>query len=132
MRKILQTIFTAVLFHMAFPPAALAATAPSLDLEQKIAYQQGQFGALYARCGSHDDKIVIGGTLANWRKETFAQYSGSAQEHASLEKAFDTAASDVAEESDVCRDWQKQASATWHGIVQLSEHGTPVALSKSE
>jgi hypothetical protein len=116
---------------IAFASLARAETPAAIyDLEKKISYQQGQFGALYARCGSTDEKVVIGGTLSEWRMETFRGYHGSANEQAGLEKIFDEAANAVALDSSSCRDWVKQASATWRGIAQLSQHGMPLAANQ--
>jgi hypothetical protein len=120
------TVFALVLFAA----ASAQAMAPSPNLEEKIAYQQGQFGALYARCGSPDEKAVIGGSLANWRMETFRGYQGKPEERAQLEKAFDTAVAMIATTPDVCRDWIMQASVTWHSIAQLAQYGEPVVLKQ--
>lgn len=115
---------------LAAPAFAANYAMPTLDLEKKIAYQQGQFGALYERCGSADEKGVIGGSLAAWRSETFRGYNGSAAEHRALEQSFDEAANAVALDAGSCKEWVKQAAATWRGIVQLSQYGTPVALNR--
>ncbi len=117
------------IFVLLLPVAAQAAGSvlPSFDLEQKIAYQQGQFGALYARCGSHADQEIIGGSLTVWRNETFRGYNGTAIERAGLEKTFDQAVHDVSADTAACQDWISQAAATWHGMVQLARYGTPVA-----
>lgn len=107
--------------------SAVAQASTLLDLEKKIAYQQGQFGALYERCGTPDEKAVIGGSLSTWRTETFQGYNGIAEEHAALEKSFDEASTAVALDANSCQDWIKQAAATWHGIVTLAQQGMPVA-----
>jgi|GEM_PF-5459775 hypothetical protein len=100
---------------------------PALDLEQKIAYGQGRFAALYAQCGSHDELAFIGGSLANWKTETFRGYKGNAHDLAQVEKAFDAAVEAVSANADSCTDWAKQAEATWSLVAQLAQHGTPVA-----
>lgn len=126
MKYFARIIFAAALVAGA-PVHAENGIAPTLGLEQKIAYQQGQFGALYAHCGNVMDRDVIGGTLANWRMETFRGYNGSPVELASVEKAFDAAANDVMSNSSSCQNWIKQAALTWNNIVHLSQYGTPVA-----
>ncbi len=124
--KIFQTAFFA--FIILCPVAVQAASVlPTYELEKKIAYQQGQFGGLYARCGSPEDQEIIGGSLASWRSETFRGYHGSPDERAGLEKVFDDAANTVVADSAGCQDWLKQAAATWHSIVYLSQYGMPVA-----
>lgn len=116
-----------VLFVLAVPAQGAVRGLPSFDLEKKIAYQQGQFGALYAHCGAHEEQAVIGGSLASWRVETFQGYAGNAEERAGVERAFDDAASAVIADSTSCQDWVKQAAATWHSIIHLSQYGTAVA-----
>jgi len=118
----------AFLFLTVLSDRALA-IAPTIDLEKKIAYQQGQFGALYAHCGTVAERDVIGGTLANWQMETFRGYNGSPTERVAVEQAFDKAAKDVLADSNSCQNWIKQAAATWHSIVYLSQYGTPVAAN---
>jgi hypothetical protein len=109
------------------PAYATSSLTPTLQLEEKLAYQKGQFGALYARCGSHDEKVVIGGSLSTWKEETFRGYAGTPAELRKIEAAFDQAATDVNNQQNACEDWVKQAAVTWHGIARLSEYGLPVA-----
>ncbi len=91
-----KNIFAAILLMISIAPAyAVGMKTPTLDLEKKIAYQQGQFGALYARCGARDELTVIGGSLAQWKNEVFRGYQGSAEEHAALEREFDDAANGI-------------------------------------
>ncbi len=116
------------LFIIASVAIVKAATnSPTLELEKKIAYQQGQFGALYDHCGGFDDKGIIGGSIGVWRNETFQGYNGTPLEYAAVEKSFDQAVKDVMQDSNSCNGWIKQAAATWSSIVQLSQYGTPVA-----
>jgi hypothetical protein len=100
---------------------------PPFDIEKKIAYQQGQFGGLYAQCGSGYDKKVIGGSVNSWRMETFRGYKGSPVERTGMETAFDEAVRAVANDPNSCQDWIQQAGATWRSIVTLSQ-GTPTDL----
>lgn len=130
MRIFMKKFFAAIVLSLILSTQAFAATEPTFDLEQKIAYQQGQFGALYAHCGSGDNQAIIGGSLASWRKETFMSYNGTSEERANLQKAFDQAAIDVTQDATSCRDWMKQASATWRSIIQLSQYGTPMAANE--
>ena len=101
------------------------AMAPTLDLEKKIAYEQGYFGALYAQCGSNHEREVIGGTLANWKNETFRGYNGNQSDRTAVLTAFDAAARDVANNGNSCKNWVRQAAQVWHNIIQLSQYGTP-------
>ena len=107
-----------------------APSVPTLDLEQKIAYGQGRFAALYANCGSHDEAAFLGGSIANWRTETFAGYRGNAQDRAQVEKAFDAAVAAVGSDSESCKNWTQKAEATWSLVTQLAQHGTSVLASK--
>lgn len=125
--KLFQSFVLAVLTILT--ANAAMALSPTLDLEKKIAYQQGQFGALYDHCGTQDDKIVIGGSLAAWREETFRGYLGSAEEMAQLAQAFSQAADEVVKDTASCQDWIAQGAATWQSIVRLSQYGTPFVLS---
>jgi len=130
-------LFQALAIIVAVSFAAVTAFAatpnlPSFDLEKKIAYQQGQFAALYAHCGSPEERGVIGGSLASWRAETFQGYKGNAEERAGVEQAFDEAARSVAADGTSCKDWIKQAAATWHSIVFLSQRGFPVASNPQQ
>ncbi len=111
-------------------PTPAPTIAPTLELETKISYQQGQFGALYDRCAKADERAVIGGSLAAWRQETFRGYSGAEAERAAVLAAFDQAARDVAADPSACHDWIRQAAATWHSIVYLASYGFPVASSR--
>ena len=104
------------------------AMVPNLALETQIAYQQGQFAGLYERCGSEQEKIVIGGSAAQWRSETFAGYRGSAMERQQLDQAYTSALSDIKSDPTVCREWMKQAAAVWRSIARLTMYGTPVAF----
>jgi len=105
------------------------AVGSSLELEEKIAYQQGLFGGLYARCGAPDEQqAVIGGSLATWRTETFRGYQGNSNERMRLGNAFDKAAAGVVGDPSACKDWIKKAAATWRDIVQLVQYGEPVSL----
>jgi opacity protein-like surface antigen len=125
----MKKALAAALITLSLMGSAHAATvAPSFDLEKKIAYQQGQFGALYANCGSPQDQAaVIGGSLTTWRDETFEGYHGSAAERAALEKAFNEAAEAVSGDHASCSNWLQQASATWRSIATLSRYGIPTA-----
>ena len=127
--KIFTTVFLILTIVLARSASATTYIHPTLDLEKKIAYQQGQFGALYAHCGSKDQQAVIGSSLATWRFETFRGYNGTALEKAALEKSFDDAATSVMSDATSCQDWVKAAAATWHGIINLSQYGTPVAAN---
>ena len=125
--KFTAKIFLSVilmLFSIVIPAMAMA---PTLDLEKQIAYEQGHFGALYAQCGSSEDREVIGGTLTNWRMETFRGYNGSSDERTALEAAFDAAARGVVSDTRNCQDWIKKSATAWHNIIHLSQYGTPVA-----
>jgi hypothetical protein len=115
-----------VVFLAAFVGSAVAGIVPNIELEKKIAYQQGQFGALYAHCASNDERAVIGGSLDTWRIETFQGYKGNTQELATVQAAFDSATRDVTADDHSCQDWIKQAAATWRSIITLSEKGLPV------
>lgn len=105
-------------------------SASSVALEERIAYQQGQFAGLYEKCGSGKDRAVIGGSIAAWRSETFAGYKGTAEERKRLEQAFDAASRDVAADTGACLEWNKQAAATWRSIAQLVRYGEPVVLKR--
>ena len=118
-----------ILLATALIGTAEAGIFPNLELEKKIAYQQGQFGALYAQCASNDEKAVIGGSLTNWRMETFQGYKGNPQELAAVEQAFDTASKDVVADKGSCQDWIKQAAVTWRSITVLAQNGMPVVKS---
>lgn len=118
------TSFLTVFFWL-YP--AVAAT-PNLTLETRIAYQQGQFAALYDQCGSVQQKTVIGGSTAQWRTESFEGYMGSAAERQQLELAFATALAEVKADPNACKDWTKQAAAVWRSIARLTMYGTPVAF----
>jgi hypothetical protein len=106
---------------------ALAAT-PSIALESQIAYQQGQFAGLYERCGSAQEKAVIGGSAAQWRAESLAGYQGSLAEQRMLDQAYTAALGDINNDPHVCRDWTKQAAAIWRSITRLAMYGTPVVF----
>ena len=106
------------------------AAQPDLKLERNIAYQQGQFAALYDRCGSTKDRVVIGGSAINWRAEILTGYKGSTAERQQLEQAFDTAIQDVAADQSACEEWVKQAAATWHSIERLVKFGMPVIFKQ--
>lgn len=127
MRSIRPICLALAIVIFSFATAAANGFTPTLQLEEKIAYQKGQFGALYARCGSFEDKRVIGGSLETWKSETFRGYTGTPEELMKIEGAFDRAVTDVKNQPSGCQDWIKQAAATWHGIVRLSEYGLPVA-----
>lgn len=118
--KFLTALFLSLAIAAGFNVAHAGTPTAIFDVEKKIAYQQGQFGALYAQCGSVNEKAVIGGSLVAWRSETFQGLRASPEEHTKLEQIFDDAAKDVVADPNSCRDWTKQAAATWHGIVQLS------------
>lgn len=107
---------------------AFAAT-PTLAVEKAIAYQQGQFAALYEQCGSKEEKLVIGGSVATWRAETFAGYQGSAAERQALDHAFNQALAEVQADPQACKSWVKQVAAAWRSIIRLSVYGTPVAFN---
>ena len=123
----MRIVFAVMLALMAQP--ALAMT-PNLALETQIAYQQGQFAGLYERCGSEQEKIVIGGSAAQWRNETFAGYHGSAAERQQLDQAYISALSDIKADPTVCREWVKQAAAVWRSIARLTMYGTPVTFKQ--
>ncbi len=122
--KLSSAIVCSFLAVLVFSTAQAALIKPALDLEKKIAYQQGHFGALYARCGTSDEKAVIGGSLVSWRMETFRGYNGSPQERAAVEKAFDEAAGTIMADQSACDGWIKQAAVTWHDIIDLAQYGT--------
>ena len=109
MCKVFAVLLAVTLFAL---PAHAISIAPTLDLEKKIAYQQGQFGALYAHCGSHDDQAaVIGGSLTTWRMETFEGYHGTVAERDALQKEFDAAAQAVVADNSSCTNWLQQAGS---------------------
>ncbi len=112
---------------LGFVPLAHAATTqqPTIELEKKIAYQQGQFGALYAHCGNDKEQTVIGGSIAKWKTETFDGYQGNTQERAALEHEFDDAVNAVTADAGSCKDWIIQASATYRSVAMLSHFGLP-------
>ncbi len=121
-------LFVIAVLFLALPAQAANIRKPTLDLEKKIAYQQGQFGALYAHCGNANEKTVIGGSLAVWRDETFRGYNGTTSERESLLKEFDSAAIAVMADSSSCQNWGPQADATWHSVVYLSRYGSPAVI----
>jgi hypothetical protein len=93
----------------------------SPNRNEKIAAQQGRFGALYARCGTRDEKIVIGGTIDSWKKETFMGFRGTPSERAHVEKIFDDAAEDIFKTQNSCQGWIKHAAVVWHSLAELSQ-----------
>ncbi len=106
-----------------------AANPALLVLEKQIAYQQGRFGALYDLCSLHGEQAMIGGSLANWRTETFAGYGGTAQERAEVIKAFDKAATTVTHNADSCSNWKAQATQAWNAVATMAQTGKPVAAN---
>jgi hypothetical protein len=129
MKYIQYVIVYIVVFCLVGSVDAATPHTPLIELEKKIAYQQGQFGSLYAQCGSPQDKAIIGGSLASWRIETFQGYNGDARERKDIEKSFDEAASMIANDASDCKDWIKRAAVTWHSIVRLSQYGQPTATA---
>lgn len=129
MKLIIVTLF--FFCNLLMSEISFASPSPSFDLEKNIAYQQGQFGALYAQCGSEKDQAVIGGSISIWRDETFAGYKGTSDEHQGLIKMFDQAVRDVRLDKNACQDWLAQASATWRSIAHLVTYGMPQAAHHS-
>jgi hypothetical protein len=131
----MQNFIRIILLVMAMQTASVAANpdiGALLQTETKIAYQQGKFGALYARCGARDEMAFIGGSVINWRHETFLGYNGGTQDLAALEQAFDQAIADVNADKGACDDWRGHAAAAWSAVVKLAQQGTPVASDRNK
>ena len=101
----------------------LAATTSDLELEKMIAYGQGRFGAYYAVCGNQKQKVLIGGSLANWRKETFEGYTGSQQDLHTIQDFFDHAAMAVKNDKTACENWTDKAQTAWLVLQDLAATG---------
>jgi len=128
MMKYSVTLILSLALVMSAPARAMTDPAALLKLETAIAYQQGQFGALYAHCGDSADRVVIGGSLEAWKRETFRGYMGSPSDRAMLESSFDRAVQEVNADSNSCKDWPTQAAAAMHGADVLSRFGFPASI----
>ena len=123
------SVLVALLAFLAVSTAHAAQTPvlPTLDLEKQIASEQGRFGAIYAQCGSHDEQAFIGGSLTNWRSETFRGFHGSTGDLAQVQKAFDTTAESVKAAEQSCTNWPEKAATAWSHVIQLADKGKIVA-----
>ena len=127
MKQVSALVVLSALLTISAAQAAETPVLPTVELEKSIAAEQGRFGALYSQCGSHDEKAFIGGSLSNWRTETFRGYHGKATDLTQIEKAFDTAANSVATTESSCANWSEKAATAWSHVVQLAEQGKIVA-----
>ena len=129
MKQVSVIVALSVLLAVSPAHAAQTPVLPTLDLEKQIASEQGRFGAIYAQCGSHDEQAFIGGSLTNWRSETFRGYHGSTSDLAQVQKAFDTAAVTVKTTEQSCTNWSEKAATAWSHVVQLADKGKIVAAN---
>lgn len=133
----IRFFFLSLLFFLCVPiltaqaeTTAKPSKKPTIELENRIAYQQGQFAALYARCGSPNDRALIGGSTASWKEKTFANYKGTPEERRHVEKTYEQAVKEVQQDPGACNEWGRQASATLSSIRQLAHYGEPVVLDR--
>ena len=107
--------------------SATITASSATGLEEEISYGQGRFGALYMLCGSGLQKKLVGGSLAEWRKETTRGFMGSTQEHAKLVKAFNAAVAVVKADPRACKNWGRRAARTWGLVARLAKYGAPTS-----
>ncbi|MDD3181804.1 MAG: hypothetical protein PHD48_03240 [Alphaproteobacteria bacterium] len=131
-RFALITLLTFIAIPAQAGPSAMDRIQPTLDLEKKIAYQQGQFATLSERCGTDVDRKVIHGSVKAWRTETFTNYKGTSAELKQLEDSFDRAQAEVVADPNACVGWDKQVSATVRSIRQLAQYGNAVQVKQLE
>ena len=118
-----RSFYTILLFVFYLSSIGTAAAKSTSDLELRIAYGQGRLGGIYEYCASSTERGIIGGSLTNWKVETFRGYHGRVRERTRLVAAFDQAAHDIAVDKGACTDWKKKAMAVFSNIHDLSEYG---------
>jgi hypothetical protein len=101
-------------------PSSARSAQNTYTLEEKIAYQQGRFGALYDLCGTPTDRKIISSSIDAWREETLEGFQGPPEARADLVKAFDQAIADVKAEQNYCNGWNVKSAAAWQQAVKLS------------